>query len=119
MAGEALTSPHLQTCTVECFKELMRCFFMARLARPSLEKHNILAQSTTLLFQKYPMMIVLNWLDKALSHEGDSILEFRGNSMKEKTLIATLRVCIEKCSFFSFNRLSVSMEITATEEILT
>ena len=89
---------------------------MARLARPSLEKHNILAQSTTLLFQTCSMMIVLNWLDKVLRHEGESILVFRGNSMKEKNLIATLRVYIEKCSFFSFNHLSVSMEITATEE---
>ena len=43
-------------------------------------------------FQKCPMLIVLNGLSKVLSHGGDGILEFRGNSTKEKTLIATLRV---------------------------
>ena len=42
------------------------------------------------------MIIVLNELDNVHSHEGDSILEIRGNPTKEKTLIATLRVYIEQ-----------------------
>ena len=65
------------------------------------------------------MIIVMNGQEKILSHEGDSILEFRENSTKKKTLIATLHVYMEKCSFFSFKCLSVSVEITATEESLT
>ena len=52
------------------------------------------------------MMIALNGLDKYLSHEGD-IIHIGRNPTKEKTLVATLRVYIEKCSFFSFKCLSV------------
>ena len=89
------------------------------MARASLEKHSILVQSTSLLLQRCPIMIVLNGLDKILSYEGDSILEFRENSTKEKTLIAKLRVYIDKCSFFSLKCLSISTEITATAESLT
>ena len=94
-------------------------FFRARLARPSLEKHNILVRSSNILFQRCPIMIVLNEVDKILSHERDSILKFLDNSTKENTLIATLHVYIDKCPLFSFKCLSVSMEIIAMEDSLT
>ena len=96
----------------------MRCFLWLVWVG-KFRKHNILAQSTTLLFQKCSMMIVLNGLDKFLSHEGDIILEYRENSTKEKTLKATLHVYIDKCSLFRFNCLSVPMEIIAREESRT
>ena len=40
-----------------------RVVFYVSLARPSLEKYNILAQSTTFSFRRCPMMIALNRLD--------------------------------------------------------
>ena len=72
------------------FKSRRVCF-LSHLARPSLGKDVILAQSTGLSFQSYLRMKAFHRVDKILCLEGRRS-EFLVNLKKEKTLIVMLRV---------------------------
>ena len=67
------------------------------------------------------MMIVLNGLDKILSHEGTGIecIGIQGEFNEREDFDSYVARVHRKCSFFSFKCLSVSMKVVATEENLT
>ena len=70
----------------------------------TMEKHNILAQLTILLYQKRQIMIVLKGLDKVLSHEGT--VYWNSGEFDEIEDFEDVAPYIEKCSLFGFKCLS-------------